>query len=183
MNHFKTSTSATFSTPLTWAGCYLCIAFTFLLSVHASTSVAADNRYQNQYSTYQTSSQSDEERRHALLKYFKGWKGVSYQYGGTSKRGVDCSGFVHLALKGALAIDAPRSTELLSKIRHRINKNKLQAGDIILFKISSKTMHTGIYIGQGQFIHASKSKGVMASNLDNPYWKGVYSKSVRISTN
>jgi len=118
--------------------------------------------------------------RQALLTQFSHWEGTPYQYGGNSRHGIDCSGFVHMIYQRALGIEVPRSTELLANMRHKVSRRHLQAGDIILFRIDRHTLHAGIYVGNGQFIHASKSRGVMRSNLNNPYWHDVFSKAVRI---
>lgn len=117
--------------------------------------------------------------RQALLAKFHDWKGTPYRYGGMSHRGIDCSGFVHIIYRQALGLTVPRSTARLSRIRHRVPRHRLAAGDVILFRIGHRAMHAGIYVGHGRFIHASKSRGVMMSSLDNPYWKRVYSKAVR----
>jgi cell wall-associated NlpC family hydrolase len=119
--------------------------------------------------------------RDALLTQFRQWEGTPYQYGGNSHQGIDCSGFVHIIYRQALGLNVPRSTEKLVEIRHRVSRAHLKAGDIILFRINWRTMHAGIYIGNGQFIHASKSRGVMRSSLNNPYWNDVYNRAVRIT--
>ena len=118
--------------------------------------------------------------RQALLAKFDHWRGTPYRYGGMSHHGIDCSGFVHVMYRQALGIDVPRSTELLSRIHHRVSRQHLVAGDLILFRINGHTLHAGIYVGHGQFIHASKTRGVMLSSLHNPYWKDTYSEAVRV---
>lgn len=118
--------------------------------------------------------------RQALLAKFSHWQGTPYRYGGMSRRGIDCSGFVHVIYRQALGINVPRSTELLSRLRHHISRRHLIAGDLILFRINSRTLHAGIYVGHGQFIHASKSRGVMLSSLHNPYWNDTFSEAVRV---
>jgi len=118
--------------------------------------------------------------RQELLAKFSHWRGTPYRYGGMSHHGIDCSGFVHVIYRQALGIDVPRSTELLSRLRHRVSRRHLIAGDLILFRINHHTLHAGIYVGRGQFIHASKSRGVMLSSLHNPYWKETFSKAVRV---
>lgn len=118
--------------------------------------------------------------RQALLAKFHVWEGTPYRYGGMSRRGIDCSGFVHIIYRQALGLTVPRSTASLSRIRHRVPRRRLVAGDVILFRIGHRTLHAGIYVGRGRFIHASKSHGVMMSRLDNPYWRQAYSKAVRL---
>lgn len=141
----------------------------FLLSTGWSTPVEA------------ASFSSPGQVRAQLLKHFRRWEGVPYRYGGNSYDGVDCSGFVHIMFDRALGREVPRSTELLSRIRHRISRKELRAGDIIIFRIPRVGLHAGIYVGNGEFIHASKSRGVMRSLLSNPYWQNTYSKAVRVS--
>jgi len=62
-----------------------------------------------------------------------------------------------------------------------ISKDELKEGDLIFFKIKSHYIsHMGVYIGDNKFAHASSSRGVMISNLDESYWKRYYYKSGRL---
>lgn len=123
---------------------------------------------------------SESSLRSALMRHYDRWEGAPYRYGGNSRYGVDCSGFVHAMFQETLGIEVPRSTELLSHAGPRVSRRHLAAGDIIIFRIPGKSLHAGIYVGNGQFIHASKTRGVMLSRLSNPYWTEVYEKSVRV---
>lgn len=123
---------------------------------------------------------SDADLRSALMHQFDRWEGTPYRYGGNSRNGVDCSGFVHITFRDALGIEVPRSTELLSRCGPTISPRRLAVGDILVFRASRTNLHVGIYVGRGQFIHASKSHGVILSDLSNPYWHDVYVKSVRV---
>jgi cell wall-associated NlpC family hydrolase len=115
-----------------------------------------------------------------LQRYYRDWQGVRYQYGGLSKRGVDCSGFVYRFYRDRYGMEIPRSTELISRIPERVRSNQLAPGDILIFRNDSKSLHVGIYVADGMFIHASKSKGVMKSSLSNSYWTSHYLKAVRV---
>jgi cell wall-associated NlpC family hydrolase len=115
-----------------------------------------------------------------LNQHYLAWHGVPYKIGGNDKRGIDCSGFVHLVYKNALGISIPRSTKLLSQTGKPIPRKRLAVGDLVFFKTGFAKQHVGIYMGNSQFIHASTSKGVMKSNLKSPYWSKHYWKSARI---
>jgi len=115
-----------------------------------------------------------------LQKYFNVWKGTPYKYGGLSKRGVDCSGFIYLAYRDVFGRKIPRSTELQAGIGKTVSRKNLRIGDLVFFKTGFRQRHTGIYIGKGKFIHASSSRGVTTSRLDSPYWNGNYWKSIRV---
>ena len=104
-----------------------------------------------------------------LYTHYNEWRGVKYRNGGMSKKGVDCSGFVHLAYKQKLHKKIPRSTELMSESGKKISVNNVKPGDVVFFKTGWKVRHVGIYVGRGEFIHASSSRGVMKSKLNNPY--------------
>jgi len=123
---------------------------------------------------------SESSLRSSLMRHFDRWEGVPYRFGGNNRYGVDCSGFVHIMFKDALGLEVPRSTELLSRTGHRVSAKSLKAGDIIIFRIPHAKLHAGIYVGNGQFIHASKSRGVMISKLSNPYWTDAYEKALRV---
>lgn len=123
---------------------------------------------------------SDADIKKILYKQLSRWEGAPYKLGGMSKRGVDCSGFVHLTYKNKLGINIPRTTQLLSKVGSTINPSNLKPGDLVFFRPRNKLRHVGIYIGNGEFIHASSSKGVTKSKLNSPYWTRAYWKIQRI---
>ncbi|MFK5913073.1 MAG: NlpC/P60 family protein [Woeseiaceae bacterium] len=114
-----------------------------------------------------------------LYKHYNEWRGVKYREGGISKKGVDCSAFVQIAYKEKLHKSIPRSTELMSETGKPVNIKKLRPGDVVFFKTGFKVRHVGIYVGKGEFIHASSSRGVMKSKLSNPYWVDAYWMSRR----
>ncbi len=111
---------------------------------------------------------------HKLYQHYNEWRGVQYREGGLSRQGVDCSGFVHLAFKKRFNKRIPRSTELLSKGGKAVGQQALRPGDLVFFKTGWKKRHVGIYVGKGQFMHASSSRGVMMSKLNNPYWSDAF---------
>lgn len=113
------------------------------------------------------------------IEYQK-YKGIPFKYGGTTKRGFDCSGFVNAVYFNAFNIDLPRTTTLMSKQGEKKSKSNLKSGDLVFFRPSRKYMHMGIYVGDGQFMHSSTSKGIIKSKLNNLYWKNKYRFSRRI---
>ena len=115
-----------------------------------------------------------------LEREYQKYKGVPYKFGGTTKRGFDCSGFANTVYTNAFSIDLPRTTTLMSKEGEKVSKSKLKIGDLVFFQPSKKYMHMGIYVGNGEFMHSSTSKGVIKSRLDNVYWKDKYKYARRI---
>ncbi len=115
-----------------------------------------------------------------LYAQYNAWKGVRYQLGGFSKKGVDCSGFVSITFKEKFAIPLPRTTQQLAKQGFEIPRSQLKAGDLIFFKTSPNVRHVGIYIENGKFLHASTSQGVMISTIHNTYWQKRYWKATRL---
>jgi len=116
-----------------------------------------------------------------LEQQFQRYKGIKYKYGGTDKRGFDCSGFVQKVYKDALNIQLPRVTKDMGKLGKKIPQFRLKPGDLVFFRPSRKYRHVGIYMGNNTFIHSSSSKGITKSKLDNVYWKKKYRFAKRIS--
>ncbi len=110
------------------------------------------------------------------------WRGTPYRYGGLSRGGVDCSGFVYLTFRDRFAMQLPRSTIDQTDIGTRIDKSDLLPGDLVFFKTGSgeNGLHVGIYDTDNTFIHASTSQGVIRSSLDNVYWRKVFWQARRI---
>lgn len=110
------------------------------------------------------------------------WHGTPYRYGGLSPRGVDCSGFVYLTFRERFSVKLPRSTRAQTESGTRIERRDLLPGDLLFFKTGSgeNGLHVGIYATDNTFIHASTSKGVIRSSLDNVYWQRVFWQARRI---
>ncbi|MFD1802778.1 C40 family peptidase [Mixta tenebrionis] len=110
------------------------------------------------------------------------WHGTPYRYGGLSRRGVDCSGFVYLTFRERFNLQLPRTTRAQTDIGTRIDKDQLLPGDLLFFKTGrgDNGLHVGIYDSDNQFIHASTSQGVIRSSLDNRYWQKVFWQARRI---
>ncbi len=103
--------------------------------------------------------------------------GSSYRYGGETLTGFDCSGLMRYIHRKA-NISIPRTAaQQRDQSRTIPTYSRLLPGDMIFFKTGHKTDHVGVYIGQGQFIHASTSqRRVMQSRLDTPYWRRHFVK-------
>jgi cell wall-associated NlpC family hydrolase len=102
------------------------------------------------------------------------WEGTPHKIGGETRQGIDCSGFVQRLYRDIFGQRIPRSTKLQVKSGQSIEKNQLYTGDLVFFKSTFKRRHVGIYLGLGEFAHASASKGVTISSLQNPYWAQSY---------
>lgn len=115
-----------------------------------------------------------------FIKQITDWLGVPYVYGGESKEGTDCSGFVQTFYKNYNKTVLNRTAADLVKNCDTINKKDLQIGDLVFFKINNtKVSHVGIYLGKDRFIHAS-SKGVMVNSLTENYYKKYFFAAGRI---
>ena len=115
-----------------------------------------------------------------LMSQYAEWKGTPYKMGGTTRRGVDCSGFVQLTFREVLGIKVPRTTRLLSTTGHPVDRGALRVGDLVLFKTGISMRHVGIYMGNNTFLHASSYKGVTLTNLNQVYWKKRYWRARRV---
>lgn len=107
----------------------------------------------------------------ALVEEAAGWIGTPYLYGGTTRAGADCSGLVMEVYREVCGVKLPRSSAAQSRWCAPVAPDKMQPGDLVFFAAdSAQVSHVGMFIGDGRMIHASSSRGVMVSALDNPYW-------------
>ena len=107
--------------------------------------------------------------------------GTPYVWGGTSPAGFDCSGLVQYVFKQS-GIQLPRTTGEQVQIGTYVSKANLQPGDLIFLQNTYRqgVSHVGIYIGDGQMIHASSSKGVVISKLSTSYYTEHYHSARRV---
>jgi len=111
------------------------------------------------------------------------WLGVPYRYGGNTKKGCDCSGFVSQVYKAVYGKSLERnSAAIRDKNCSKIRRSQLRTGDLVFFKTGSsrKINHVGIYLKDDKFIHASSSKGVIVSSLEEKYYIRTYVCSGRV---
>lgn len=116
------------------------------------------------------------------LKY----KGVRYRFGGTTKKGMDCSGVVYVSYLEE-NVQLPRVSRDMAKRGEKISLRKAQKGDLLFFRTSKRGRginHVGLIVsvknGTIRFIHATSSKGVIISSLSEKYWKKAFVKATSI---
>ncbi len=119
-----------------------------------------------------------------LYKSVSSWLGVKYRLGGTTKKGVDCSGFAGAIYKDVYGTSLKRTVEDIYGNCKRIRRGKLKEGDLVFFRTDEKRRkkpnHVGIYLKNGKFVHASTSKGVEVNSLDNVFYKKAFIKGGRV---
>ena len=107
--------------------------------------------------------------------------GVPYVYGGSTKRGIDCSGFTLWVYAHAVQRQLPRSAEDQYGMGTPVLTDSLEFGDLVFFNTTGAApSHVGIYIEDDIFAHASVSSGVTLSSLESSYFKRRYVGARRI---
>ncbi len=130
--------------------------------------------------SYTPSSSSSEGER--IVAKAKEYLGVPYVYGGTSPSGFDCSGFVYYVFRQC-GYTITRTATSQNGDGYQVSRSDLRPGDIVIFYNSAKSAigHSAIYIGDGQFIHASSSGGrVMITNLSSSYYDTHFYSARRV---
>jgi cell wall-associated NlpC family hydrolase len=117
-----------------------------------------------------------EKHRKDLIAIAGSYLGTPYRFGGTNSNGFDCSGFVYKVYHRALNWNIPRTTETQFKASFSINSHNALPGDLVFFRINGGRIdHVGMMISNYQFIHASKSRGVIISDFSNDYYRDRFS--------
>lgn len=149
-------------------------------SKHSKSKSVQTTKTQNK-----TNKQPVSKEANSIVEYAKRFEGTRYKYGGTTKKGMDCSGLIYTSF-GAHKIRMPRTTAELSKSGDWVDIKKIKVGDLVFFatkKNSRKVNHVGIVTDVNgddfSFIHASSSRGVMISKLSNRYWYLAYVQARR----
>lgn len=128
------------------------------------------------------------DEKYMLVKVAKSFMGAPYKYGGNTLRGLDCSAYVKKIYE-IFDVELPRSAREQYKVGNKISREELSVGDLVFFKTrryAKYPTHVGIFIGDGNFIHASSGKrrlGVKIDTLTSGYYSGAYIGATRIKGN
>jgi len=114
------------------------------------------------------------------------FSGVRYKFGGTTKKGMDCSGLLYVSFSEH-DVHLPRTSFHMAEEGHRIAVKNVEKGDLLFFKTtrgSKRINHVGMVVGTENdeitFIHASTSRGVTVSSLRDGFWNQAFVKATRI---
>jgi hypothetical protein len=116
--------------------------------------------------------------RECIVDYAVTLLGKPYRNGAKGPDAFDCSGYVYFVYS-RFGIVMPVSTEGLSKAGREVSREDVVMADLAIFSIKGDR-HVGIMINSLEFVHASKSKGVMIDSIDAPYWKKNFSHFQRV---
>ncbi|QHS54607.1 glycoside hydrolase [Mucilaginibacter sp. 14171R-50] len=115
-----------------------------------------------------------------LFHFVYDWIGTPYRFGGSSKKGIDCSAFTKQLYSDVFNLTIRRNSRDIFSMVNPVSKDDLKEGDLVFFKIHSRSIsHVGIYLGNNRFAHAS-SRGVAISSLDDAYYSRYFYKGGRL---
>jgi LysM repeat protein len=117
-----------------------------------------------------------------LVKVVKGFLGTPYRLGGSTVRGIDCSGFV-VKIYEFFDVSLPRTAREQSQVGMKVSREELEVGDLVFFNTRRAFGHVGIYIGNNEFIHAAagrRNRAVRIDSLDKPHYNKRFIKAVRL---
>jgi len=116
----------------------------------------------------------------AIVNEAKKYLGVRYVYGGTSPKGFDCSGLVQYVCR-AVGVSVNRTAAAQFSNGRAVNKSDLQPGDLLFFAKNGRIHHVGIYVGNGQMIHAPQTGDVVKySSINTAYRQKGYAGARRV---
>ena len=144
----------------------------------ASSSAKTANKKTEQSAV---STPASSNKGQALVNEAKKYLGVKYVWGGTSPSGFDCSGLVQYCAR-KLGISVSRTSSAQAGNGKAVSRSNLQPGDLVFFQRGGRVHHVGIYVGNGNMIHAPQTGDVVKiSSIDTPYRQRSYAGARRIT--
>ncbi|MEP0214786.1 MAG: C40 family peptidase [Cellulophaga sp.] len=127
-----------------------------------------------------------ERKADKIINSALAFSGTPYKFGGTTKRGMDCSGLLYVAFSEN-DISLPRVSYVMAEEGKEVRVKDVEKGDLLFFRTSKKRKrinHVGLVVATDndeiKFIHASTSRGVIVSSLREGYWNYAFVKATRI---
>lgn len=109
-----------------------------------------------------------------LFAAIEDWWATRYRYGGTTKKGIDCSAFTGALMNEAFGLSLPRTAREQYAQCEKIAKGNLSEGDLVFFNTRGGVSHVGVYLGNSYFVHSSVHSGVTINSLDDDYYSRKY---------
>ena len=151
---------------------------------YAIPGVAPDKKIDQLISKYaeMISIEPEDVRNFQLYKFINDWYGVKYKWGGTDNSGIDCSAFSQKLYGNIYGTNIRRTARQQHRASEKIKDyGEANEGDLVFFRIHHiRISHVGVYLANGYFVHASRSRGVMISSLNDHYWSSRYAGCGRI---
>jgi len=116
-----------------------------------------------------------------LYTAIEDWWATRYRYGGTTKKGIDCSAFTNTIITTAFGMVLPRTAKDQYTQSEKIDKENLLEGDLVFFNTRGGVSHVGVYLGNGYFVHSSVHAGVTINSLDDDYYSRKYIGGGRVN--
>tara|TARA_R100001369_G_scaffold83164_1_gene115229 strand:- start:2305 stop:2814 length:510 start_codon:yes stop_codon:yes gene_type:complete len=164
------------------------LLFSFLAVIMASCGSSRNVTKQKNVieATTHTNKPVTSKTANKIVAYAKTFEGTRYKFGGTTKRGMDCSGLVYTSFKNE-NIGLPRVSRDMAKQGKRISLRNAEEGDLVFFQTNKSRRvinHVGLVVesrrGVVKFIHSTTSRGVIVSSLDENYWNNAFVEVRRI---
>ncbi len=156
------------------------LAFSIIFMLSACTSPANRNISKSDVYGDALGEGRNGELEALLRAQLADWQGARYRFGGASQHGIDCSAFVKNVYAELFGITLPRTSAEQAALGYRVSDTELEAGDLVFFRPPSYPYHVGIYLGAGEFVHASSSLGVAVASMRSGYWRRYYWTAKRL---
>lgn len=159
-------------------GLYDTLAMAYLYAMYDAESEKMVNKYAEMVET-----EPEEIKNLPLYRFIDHWYGVKYKYGGTTRKGIDCSAFSQRLYGNVYCLNIKRTSKQQFKKCERLDDlSEAGEGDLVFFRINRvRISHVGVYLANGYFVHATRSKGIMISSLSDKYWQRRYAGCGRVN--
>ncbi len=124
-------------------------------------------------------------KAHNIVTFANSFEGTKYKFGGTTKKGMDCSGLIYVAFKNENIL-LPRVSRDMATKGYPITLKEVQKGDLLFFQTNKNRRvinHVGLVTNANnrtiEFIHSTTSKGVITSSLSERYWQLAFKEARR----
>ena len=166
----------------------LCLLATCSCSIRSAPRYTADTADSTDSTNSDSVVRELKERRRAspsrLARVVKGYLGVPYRWGGTTRAGMDCSAFVRAIFRKTYGIELPRTTKKIYRVGRTVSQRQdLKPGDLVFFRNTFSgpgVSHVGVYLSKGHFAHVGVSTGGTITSLDHPYFRLRYVGARRV---